>query len=318
MRIGFFIRESLRTMRRNAVPSFAAMASVLVTMLVLGVFIPIVQATTGAANEVRGRVLLDVYMKTDASQADLERVRATLSTHTAHIKKVQFISKQQAFANQQKQNPEAYALLGSNPLPDTFRITPDKADNVNAIAAALAPGGTPLDPAVDQVRNQKDQTQKILSATHVVKLTMGILAFLLIGASILLVSNTIRLSLFARRREIEVMKLVGATDWFIRWPFLLEGVLMGAFGGSSDRPAGDRQDRPDRPPHQGLRADRRAGHDQLRPADRHPDGRRGRRVQRGLGPQPAPLPAGLTRPRGGRPPSQRPSVSTQAIPMVAE
>lgn len=233
MRIGFFIRESLRTMRRNAVPSFAAMASVLVTMLVLGVFIPIVQATTGAANEVRGRVLLDVYMKADASQADLERVRAALSTHTAHIKKVQFISKAQAFANQQKQNPEAYALLGSNPLPDTFRITPDKAEDVNAIAASLAPGGTPVDPGIDQVRNQKDQTQKILSATHVVKLTMGILAFLLIGASILLVSNTIRLSLFARRREIEVMKLVGATDWFIRWPFLLEGVLMGAFGGLS-------------------------------------------------------------------------------------
>jgi cell division transport system permease protein len=231
VRISFFIRESLRTMRRNAVPSFAAMASVLVTVLVLGVFIPIVQATNGAANEVRGRVLLDVYMKSDASQADLERVRSTLSTHTTHINKVQFISKQQAFANQQKQNPEAYALLGSNPLPDTFRITPDKADNINAIAASLAPGGRPLDPAIDQVRNQKDQTQKILSATHVVKLTMAILAFLLIGASILLVSNTIRLSLFARRREIEVMKLVGATDWFIRWPFLLEGVLMGAFGG---------------------------------------------------------------------------------------
>jgi cell division transport system permease protein len=231
VRIGFFIRESLRTMRRNAVPSFAAMASVLVTVLVLGVFIPIVQATNGAANEVRGRVLLDVYMKTDAAPADLDRVHTLLSGHTAHITKVQFISKQQAFANQQKQNPEAYALLGSNPLPDTFRITPDRAENINAIAASLAPHGTPRDPAIDQVRNQKDQTQKILSATHVVKLTMAILAFLLIGASILLISNTIRLSLFARRREIEVMKLVGATDWFIRWPFLLEGVLMGAFGG---------------------------------------------------------------------------------------
>jgi cell division transport system permease protein len=231
VRIGFFIRESLRTMRRNAVPSFAAMASVLVTVLVLGVFIPIVEATNGAANEVRGRVLLDVYMKTDAAPADLDRVHTLLSAHTSHITKVQFISKQQAFANQQKQNPEAYALLGSNPLPDTFRITPDKAENINAIAASLAPNGTPRDPAIDQVRNQKDQTQKILSATHVVKLTMAILAFLLIGASILLISNTIRLSLFARRREIEVMKLVGATDWFIRWPFLLEGVLMGAFGG---------------------------------------------------------------------------------------
>jgi len=233
MRLGFFTRESFRTMRRNAVPSFAAMASVLVTMLVLGVFIPIVQATTGAANEVRGRVLLDVYLKADAKPYDVERVRLALTKQTPDVKRVDFVSKAQAYAEQRQKNPDAYALLGSNPLPDTFRVTPDSADHVAAIRRALAPGGRPLDPAVDQVRDQKDQTQKILSATRVVKLTMAVLAVLLIIASILLVSNTIRLSLFARRREIEVMKLVGATDWFIRWPFVIEGLFLGALGGLS-------------------------------------------------------------------------------------
>ncbi|HEX2015708.1 MAG TPA: permease-like cell division protein FtsX [Solirubrobacteraceae bacterium] len=233
MSFGFFARESFRTMRRNAVPSFAAMASVLVTMLVLGVFIPIVQATTGAANEVRGRVLLDVYLKADAKPYDVERVRLALTHHTPDVKRVDFVSKDQAYAEQRKKNPDAYALLGSNPLPDTFRVTPDSADHVAAVRSALAPGGRPLDPAVDQIRDQKDQTQKILSATRVVKLTMAVLAALLIIASILLVSNTIRLSLFARRREIEVMKLVGATDWFIRWPFVIEGLFLGALGGLS-------------------------------------------------------------------------------------
>ena len=232
MTLGFFVRESVRTMRRNAVPSFAAMASVLVTMLVLGVFIPIVQATNGAANEVRGRVLLDVYMKTSATPTDLDRVHSLLAA-TAHVKRIQFVSKAQAFAEQRRVNPQAYALLGSNPLPDTFRVTPDQASNVNAIASSLAPGGTPRDPVVEQVRNQKDQTQKILSATHVVKLTMAVLAVLLVVASVLLVSNTIRLSMFARRREIEVMKLVGATDWFIRWPFMIEGVILGTLGGAT-------------------------------------------------------------------------------------
>jgi cell division transport system permease protein len=82
MRLGFFLRESVRSLGRNAMPSFAAMATVLVTMLVLGVFIPIVQATTGAANEVRSRLLLDVYMKTDASAADVARVKNRLATET--------------------------------------------------------------------------------------------------------------------------------------------------------------------------------------------------------------------------------------------
>jgi cell division transport system permease protein len=88
-----------------------------------------------------------------------------------------------------------------------------------------------IDPSIDEVRNREEDTNKILSATRVVKITMALLAVLLCVASILLIANTIRLSLYARRREVEVMKLVGATDWFIRWPFVLEGVLVGALGG---------------------------------------------------------------------------------------
>jgi len=233
MRPAFVLRESLRTMRRNAVPSFAAMASVLVTMLVLGVFIPIVQATTGAANEVRGRVLVDVYMKTSAQPFDVERVRERLTQATPHVRSVQFLSKDQAFVQQSASNPQAYQLLGSNPLPDTFRVTPDRAENVGLIRDELVSGARSPDPSIDQVKNQKDQTQKILSATRVVKLTTAVLTGLLIVASILLVANTIRLSLFARRREIEVMKLVGATDWFIRWPFVIEGLMLGALGGGA-------------------------------------------------------------------------------------
>jgi cell division transport system permease protein len=232
MRLGFFLRESVRSLGRNAMPSFAAMATVLVTMLVLGVFIPIVQATTGAANEVRSRLLLDVYMKTDASAADVTRVKQRLTSETPHVKRVEFVSKKQAYAQERKRNPEAYQLLGTNPLPDTFRVTPDKASNINRLKLSLEEGGgRPVDPAIDTVRNRRDETNKILSATRVVKLTTAMLAGLLITASILLISNTIRLSLYARRREVEVMKLVGATDWFIRWPFVIEGIVVGALGG---------------------------------------------------------------------------------------
>jgi cell division transport system permease protein len=231
----FFVKEALRSIKRNAIPSFAAMASVLVTVLVLGVFIPVVQATTGAANEVRGRVLVDVYLKRDANPDDVARVRALLNDRIENVGKVEFVSKQQAYETEKKRNPEAYELLGRNPLPDTFRVTPDKPDNVLKLRDALAPtvagASKPVDPAIESVKNRKDETNKILTATRVVKLAMGMLAILLVVASVLLISNTIRLSLFSRRREVEVMKLVGATDSFIRWPFVIEGVVLGALGG---------------------------------------------------------------------------------------
>jgi cell division transport system permease protein len=237
MRLGFFTREALRALRRNAVPSFAAMATVLVTVLILGVFIPVVQATTGAANEVRGRVIANVYLVRDADEKDVARVRNLLENDTPHVARVEFISKDQAYEEQRRKNPEYYGELGDfNPLPHTFRLTPDDPDNITKVRNALSPVGpggarTVTDPAIDEVTNREEDTNKILSVTRAVKLTTALLAGLLMIASVLLIANTIRLSLFARRREVEVMKLVGATDWFIRWPFVLEGILMGALGG---------------------------------------------------------------------------------------
>jgi cell division transport system permease protein len=231
----FFLREAIRALKRNAIPSFAAMATVLVTVLVLGVFIPVVQATTGAANEVRDKVIADVYLKTDVKKRDIARVERLLKAEPL-VGRVEFISKDQAFKTESARNPRAYELLGSNPLPDTFRLTPRNPDDIGKLKDALAPqapggGTTVVDPAIDEVKNREEDTNKILSVTRVVKITMALLAGLLGVASMLLIANTIRLSLYARRREVEVMKLVGATDWFIRWPFVLEGVIVGALGG---------------------------------------------------------------------------------------
>jgi cell division transport system permease protein len=234
---GFFFREALRALRRNAVPSFAAVATVLVTVLVLGVFIPVVQATTGAANEIREKVLVDVYLKNDATDADIARVRNKIEQDTPGVGRVEFISKEQAIkAEREAGRGDFYDLLGSNPLPDLLRVTPDRPEDIVKVRDALAPMSpsgerTVIDASIDEVKDRKENTDKILSATRVVKLTMGLLAALLALASLLLVANTIRLSMYARRREVEVMKLVGATDWFIRWPFVIEGVIVGALGG---------------------------------------------------------------------------------------
>jgi len=234
VRFGFFLREAMRAMRRSAAPSFAALATVVVTLIVVGVFIPIVQATRGAANSVRGRVLVDVYMKTSATSADDQRVHRELLA-VPHVKHVVFESKQQAYDQQRKQNPAAYGLLSANPLPDTYHVYPDNPANVLAIRAAIAPttgsgAGHMLDPMIASISNHRDDTKKLLEVTNLVTITAALLSVLLTIASVLLIANTIRLSLYARRREVEVMKLVGATDWFIRWPFVIEGTIVGAAG----------------------------------------------------------------------------------------
>jgi cell division transport system permease protein len=234
MRAIFFLREALRGLRRSSAPAFAALLTVLLTAVVLGVFIPIVQATTGTANEVRSRVVVDVYVQDSASSREQAELRQALES-TANVKSVEFISKNEALARALDKNPEAFKegaeLLGSNPLPASFRVTPEDPDKLGEIVDRLTVGGDPQLAAIGDVREREEETNKILSATGLVKALTAGLAVLLILASIALIANTIRLSVFARRREVEVMKLVGATNWFIRWPFVIEGMIVGFLGG---------------------------------------------------------------------------------------
>jgi cell division transport system permease protein len=234
MRPIFFLREALRGLRRSSAPALAALLTILLTALVLGVFIPIVQATTGTANEVRSRVVVDVYVSDSATDEETAELRRALMS-TSNVQSVEFISKGEALARAEEKNPKAFKegaeLLGSNPLPASFRVTPEDPDRIQEIVDALVPHGRPRLTAIDEVRNREEETDKILSATGLVKGLTAALAGLLVLASIALVANTIRLSVFARRREVEVMKLVGATNWFIRWPFVIEGIIVGFFGG---------------------------------------------------------------------------------------
>jgi cell division transport system permease protein len=239
MQLGFFLKEALRGLSRNSAPALAALLTVLLTALVLGVFIPIVQATTGTANEVRNRVVVDVYLKNDATVAERRELRDAIEK-SSNVKEVEFISKAEGLKQAAKKNPAAFKngaeLLGENPLPDTFRVTPRDPGKVGLIVDRLAPKDpdgvrVPSLAGIDEVRNKEEDTNKILSATGLVKILTAGLAGLLLFASVALIANTLRLSIFSRRREVEVMKLVGATNWFIRWPFVIEGVVVGFLGG---------------------------------------------------------------------------------------
>lgn len=234
MNFRFFTSEAIRTLRRNSAPSFAALMTVMITTIVLGVFIPVTDATTGAANEIRGRLLVDVFLKDAATQAEVSALRRQLERNP-DVKSVEYISKEEAKASLKGALKDAAATLGSNPLPASYRVTPRDPARVGRIVDSLErPEGGKIryvSPAIDEVKNREDQTDKILSITGGVKYAMWGLAILLVLTSILLVGNTIRLSIYARRREVEVMRMVGATGWFIRWPFVIEGVFVGAAGG---------------------------------------------------------------------------------------
>jgi cell division transport system permease protein len=238
MNFRFFFSEALRTLRRNSAPSIAAFLTIMVTTLVLGVFIPITNIATGAANDVRSRLMVEVFLSDSATPAQKADLKQKLEDNQ-YVKKVTYVSKADAQASLSGTLKDASELLGKNPLPASYQVTPKDPDQVDAIVVSLQSSATTasgkpsyISPAIDDVQNRQDQTQKILTITGGVKFAMWGLAILLVLTSALLVGNTIRLSIYARRREVEVMRMVGATSWFIRWPFVIEGVFVGAAGGA--------------------------------------------------------------------------------------
>ena len=202
------------------------MLTVLLTALVLGVFIPIVQATTGAANEVRSAWWWTSTWEGHAGGATAARG----DRRTPNVGRSSSSPRRRRSPAPEK-NPRAFRegseLLGANPLPASFRISPTTPTTWGRSSTAWRRGGGPELRAVDEVRNREEETKQILSVTGLVKVVTAGLALLLVIASVALIANTIRLSIFARRREVEVMRLVGATNWFIRWPFMIEGVIVG-------------------------------------------------------------------------------------------
>ncbi len=126
-----------------------------------------------------------------------------------------------------KKYPQLTANLPSNPLPASFEVTPAVADNVKVIAVDLR---TQKFAGVEKVKDGQQTSKRILQVGKWISYVFVVMVVVLLIASVILIANTIRLSIFSRRREIEVMKLVGATNWFVRGPFMLEGLLCGLIG----------------------------------------------------------------------------------------
>jgi cell division transport system permease protein len=236
----FFIQEAFRALRRNAAPSTAAIVTTGVTVILLGVLIPIFQTASAKSDEVRGQLNFQIALYADATQAEIDSLGRELEGVT-HVKTVEFVSKAQALEELKEdlgkeKAQELTSQLSENPLPASYRLTPDDAANLTAIREAIvstAPNGErqTISPIVEKIFDRQDESQKIEQVTGALKIVLTVITALLLLASLMLVGNTIRLSIYTRRREVEVMRLVGATRWFIRWPFMIEGVVVGFTGG---------------------------------------------------------------------------------------
>ncbi len=241
MRFKMLVSEAWRSITSNLSTSIAAVLTVLIGMALVGMLVGFGTYARSWSSKTKSELVVHVYFCTagdpidriqsqgchgqDASQRQMNAVAARLQ-QSPLVGSIQFISKEQALKREQKKNPEAYSLLPSNPLPDALKVTPKRGEQLDALAHSL----DPYPAGVGQVTYGKKTAHKILDVAHLIELIFLIAVVILLAASTVLIANTIRLSIFARRREIEVMKLVGASNWFIRGPFMLEGLITGVIG----------------------------------------------------------------------------------------
>jgi cell division transport system permease protein len=239
-RFFFFTQEAFRALRRNGAPSMAAIVTTVTTVILLGVLIPVFQTTQAKSESVRESLEFRVALYDDATQGEISALESKLEA-IPHVASVAFISKGKALAELEKdlgksKSEDLLAQLHDNPLPANFQIKADDASNLDAVRAAVTPPGPngkpkPISPIIQDVFDRQQESQQIEQVTSALKIVLTVITALLILASLMLVGNTIRLSIYTRRREVEVMRLVGATRWFIRWPFMIEGVVVGFAGG---------------------------------------------------------------------------------------
>jgi cell division transport system permease protein len=238
-RVLFFIREALRALRRSAAPSLAAIVTVVLTTLLIGVFVPVIKASSTTNQNVRSQLALKVFLRTDATHKQAKTVQKKIDK-IPHVERTHYVSPGQGLKvlrNEVGEGPLGHGLsqLKGNPLPPSINVYPDDPDNLDSIQASIVPPTAngkpkPISPVIDKVSNSQQLANQIRTVTNAVKIILTVIAVLLLVASLMLIANTIRLSIYARRREVEVMKLVGATNWFIRWPFVIEGLIVGLLG----------------------------------------------------------------------------------------
>ncbi|MGI6585012.1 MAG: ABC transporter permease [Gracilibacteraceae bacterium] len=227
----FFIREGFRNLKRNGTMSTAAITSVIAALLVIGIFFIIVINIDYAATKLESQIEMMVYLEDGLSENIINTMETEIRSING-VKSVEFISKDVALKNLEKNWGENSYLLegleGDNPLPDAFLITLSDPSKASAVALSVSSISN-----IEKVVYGKEELAKLLNATYVMRISSAAIILILLFISVFIIANTIKLTVYARRREIGIMKFVGATDWFVRMPFIIEGIIVGIIGAVS-------------------------------------------------------------------------------------
>ena len=234
MRFSFFLAEAFGSMRRNWVMAMAAVITVFISTAILGAVLVTRDNLNQGATNLKNRVMIEVFIKDNSSPEQVTALQHKIDTlkSQGQVKSYTYVSKEQALAIFRKRFGERIvANLPINPLPASYQIQVQNTDNVDKVASQFF-----NDPTVDNdpgthngVKYAKETVRKMLGTISLIEKGMWVVTIIFAAAAVLLISTTVRLSIFARRREVEIMRLVGATNWFIRWPFVFEGFITGLF-----------------------------------------------------------------------------------------
>lgn len=226
--IGRHGREGLRNVSRNGWMTFASISAVTVTLLLLGVFLLLAYNVQQFSKQLESQVEMNVYVKEGAARADVLELERQLKS-LPELASVTFVSKESGLDQLRSKLAENANLLEGldkeNPLPDKFILKAKDPQLIGSIATKVQ-----TLPLVEKVNYGKETVEKMFKGINFVRNAGAVFVVGLCFTALFLISNTIKVTIFARRKEIEIMKLVGATNWFIRWPFLIEGLLIGVFG----------------------------------------------------------------------------------------
>ncbi len=234
MKLRVVVAEAWRSLTASLSTTLAAALTVLIGMFLVGLLIGLGTWARSWSEHQKGRLDVNVYLCTqttcgyDVTTAQKNAIRVRLE-NDPRVASLEYISKAQALKEMEKKAPDMVAGIATNPLPDAFRIKPRHGEDVVAIAKSLNPPPA----GVEKVNFGKKTAKRILRVAHIFEVLSALAIVILLIAATILIGNTIRLSIFARRREIEVMKLVGASNWFVRGPFMVEGLLTGLIGAAA-------------------------------------------------------------------------------------
>jgi cell division transport system permease protein len=228
MRLKMMLGEAIRSIGANVSTTVAATMTVLIGMFLLGLFIAFATYAHSWSDHVKDELVVKVFFNRDAKPPTIEAVRVKLeSDPRVDREKLEFVSAAEGLRRMREQRPDLFnTALPYNPLGHAYTVVPNRPEDTEAIAKSLEP----LPAGVHRVTFGEEKAKRILKVANVINSIFLLAGVILLVASTILIANTIRLSIFSRRREIEVMKLVGATNWFVRGPFMLEGLLCGLVG----------------------------------------------------------------------------------------